>query len=38
MLAFSDANLEVVGRFLEAMTDVIVANRRARHATTGAQP
>ncbi len=33
MDAFSDADLEVVGRFLEAMTDVVVANRRARQAT-----
>jgi hypothetical protein len=33
MDAFSDADLEVVGRFLEAMTEVIVANRRARQAT-----
>jgi DNA-binding MarR family transcriptional regulator len=35
MEAFSDADLEVVGRFLEAMTEVIVANRRARQATNG---
>jgi DNA-binding MarR family transcriptional regulator len=30
MEAFGDADLEVVGRFLDAMTEVIVANRRAR--------
>lgn len=30
MEAFSDAELQVAGRFLEAMTEVIVANRRAR--------
>jgi DNA-binding MarR family transcriptional regulator len=35
MDAFSDADLEVVGRFLEAMTEVIVANRRARQAING---
>jgi DNA-binding MarR family transcriptional regulator len=33
MDAFSDAELQVAGRFLQAMTDVIVANRRARQAT-----
>ena len=38
MDAFSDAELEAAGRFLEAMTEVIEANRRARQATTGAQP
>jgi DNA-binding MarR family transcriptional regulator len=38
MDAFSDAELQVAGRFLEAMTEVIAANRRARQATTGAQP
>ena len=33
---FSHADLEVVGRFLEAMTDVIVTNRRIRpQATSG---
>ena len=31
MDAFSDADLETAGRFLEAVTDVIVAHRRARH-------
>jgi DNA-binding MarR family transcriptional regulator len=30
MEAFSDAELQVADRFLEAMTEVIVANRRAR--------
>jgi DNA-binding MarR family transcriptional regulator len=35
MEAFSDADLEVVGRFLEAMTEVIVTNRRARQVTNG---
>jgi DNA-binding MarR family transcriptional regulator len=35
MDAFSDADLEVVGRFLEAMTEVVVANRRARQAPPG---
>jgi DNA-binding MarR family transcriptional regulator len=30
MEAFSDAQLQVADRFLEAMTEVIVANRRAR--------
>ena len=29
MEAFSDAELEAVGRFLAAMTDAVVANRRA---------
>jgi DNA-binding MarR family transcriptional regulator len=38
MDAFSDADLEVAGRFLQAMTEVIEANRRARQPTTGAQP
>ena len=38
MDAFSDAELQVAGRFLEAMVEVIAANRRARQATTGAQP
>ena len=38
MEAFSDAELQVAGRFLEAMTEVIAANRRARQVTTGAQP
>ena len=33
MNQFSEADLEVVGGFLEAMTDVIVANWRARQAT-----
>jgi DNA-binding MarR family transcriptional regulator len=33
MDTFSDAELQVAGRFLQAMTDVIVANRRARQAT-----
>jgi hypothetical protein len=28
---FSQADLEVVGRFLEAMTDVIMTNRRTPH-------
>lgn len=33
---FSHADLEVAGRFLEAMTDVIVTNRRTRpQATSG---
>jgi DNA-binding MarR family transcriptional regulator len=32
MATFSDAQLEVAGRFLEAMTEVIAANRRTRHA------
>ena len=32
MDAFSDAELEVAARFLEATTQVIVANRRARQA------
>jgi DNA-binding MarR family transcriptional regulator len=32
MDAFSDADLEVAGHFLQAMTDVVVANRRARQA------
>ena len=35
MEAFSDAELQVAGRFLEAMTEVIEANRRARQATPG---
>ena len=35
MDAFSDTDLEVVGRFLEAMTETIVANRRARQAING---
>ena len=38
MDAFSDADLEVAGHFLQAMTEVIEANRRARQPTTGAQP
>jgi DNA-binding MarR family transcriptional regulator len=33
MDAFSEAELQVAGRFLEAMTEVITANRRARQAT-----
>jgi DNA-binding MarR family transcriptional regulator len=33
METFSDAELQVAGRFLQAMTKVIVANRRARQAT-----
>jgi DNA-binding MarR family transcriptional regulator len=33
MDAFSDAELQVAGRFLQAMTEVIEANRRARQAT-----
>jgi hypothetical protein len=33
MNQFSEADLEAVGRFLEAMTDVIVANWHARQAT-----
>jgi DNA-binding MarR family transcriptional regulator len=33
METFSDAELQVAGRFLQAMTEVIVANRRARQAT-----
>ena len=37
MNQFSEADLEVVGGFLEAMTDVIVASWRARQAT-GVQP
>ena len=37
MNQFSEADLEVVGGFLEAMTDVIVANWRARQAT-GVEP
>ena len=32
MDAISDAQLEVAGRFLEAMTEVIAANRRTRQA------
>jgi DNA-binding MarR family transcriptional regulator len=32
MDAFSDAELEIAGRFLEAMTAVIAANRRTRQA------
>jgi DNA-binding MarR family transcriptional regulator len=35
MEEFSEADLEVVGRFLEAMTDVIVADRRARQRAAG---
>lgn len=30
MAAFSDTELDVIGRFLEAMTDVIMTNRRSR--------
>ena len=37
MNQFSEADLEVIGGFLEAMTDVIMANWRARQAT-GVQP
>jgi DNA-binding MarR family transcriptional regulator len=33
MATFSDAELQVAGRFLEAMTEVITANRRTRQAT-----
>jgi hypothetical protein len=29
---FGEADLEVIARFLEAMTEVIVANRRTRQA------
>jgi DNA-binding MarR family transcriptional regulator len=32
MEAFSEAELQVAGRFLEAMTEVIVANRQIRQA------
>ena len=35
MEAFSEAELQVAGRFLETMAEVIVANRRARQATNG---
>lgn len=37
MDTFSDGDLGVAGRFLEAMTEAIVANRRDRQAT-GVQP
>jgi hypothetical protein len=32
MEPFSDAELQVAGRFLEAMIEVIAVNRRARQA------
>jgi DNA-binding MarR family transcriptional regulator len=35
MEAFSEAELQVAGRFLEAMTEVVVANRRTRQAAPG---
>ena len=35
MEGFGDADLEVVGRFLETMTEVIVANRLARQPPAG---
>ena len=33
MDAFTDAELQIAGRFLQATTQVIAANRRAHHAT-----
>jgi DNA-binding MarR family transcriptional regulator len=35
MEAFSEAELQVAGRFLETMTEVIEANRRTRRAAEG---
>ncbi len=35
MEAFSEAELQVAGRFLETMTEVIVANRRTRQVAPG---